>query len=302
MSADRRERAIRIALLQHECVLDREVNLQTATAMADEAADRGAQLIVTQELFDLPYFPQTEDEAHFALAESIPGPTSDRLCRFAAQRGVYVNASVFERRAPGVFHNTSLIIDGRGRIVGRYRKMHIPDDPRYYEKFYFAPGDLGFTTHVLPNCCVGTLICWDQWFPEAARLSTLAGAELLLYPTAIGSWDLTGDGRGGGDPPDVRQEEREAWQTIQRSHAIANGVFVASVNRIGIEGQLKFWGSSFVVDPAGRIIARAPADDPAVLVVDCDLAAIDRAREGWPFLRDRRIDEYGDLAQRMLDP
>jgi N-carbamoylputrescine amidase len=208
-------------------------------------------------------------------------------------RGVAVIASLFERRAPGVYHNTAVVFDADGREAGRYRKMHIPDDPLYYEKFYFTPGDLGFRCVETRHARLGALVCWDQWFPEAARLTALAGAELLFYPTAIG-WQFD-------EPAEVDAAQHDAWETVQRAHAIANGVFVAVVNRVGREGAVRFWGQSFVADPFGRVLARAPSDEEAVLVVGCDLGAIERVRRDWPFLRDRRIDAYADLARRLRD-
>jgi N-carbamoylputrescine amidase len=291
-------RAFRIALLQHGCGEDRAENIDVACEMIRQAAGRGAKLIVTQELFASTYFCQTEDAAHFALAEPIPGPTSRRLGELASELGVTISASLFEKRASGVFHNTSVMIGPDGNIADRYRKMHIPDDPRFYEKFYFAPGDLGFRVQRVEQATTGMLVCWDQWFPEAARITALRGAQVLLYPTAIGWW-TTPD--GGGETQDDRKQQIEAWQIIQRSHAIANGVFVAAVNRIGLEGEIRFWGSSFVADPGGVVIAEAPADEPAILLADLDLGRIDELREGWPFMRDRRVDAYDGLTQRYLD-
>jgi N-carbamoylputrescine amidase len=288
-----------IGLLQHACGPDRAANVAACERLARDAAGRGAELLVTQELFAGIYFPQVEDEARLALAEPIPGPTSDHLAALAHELGVHVSASLFERRAPGVFHNTSILLDPEGQIAGRYRKMHIPDDPRFYEKYYFTPGDLGFGAPAVGDWPVGMLVCWDQWFPEAARLTALHGARLLLYPTAIG-WHEAPDGRG--ETPEDRRRQLEAWQIMQRSHAIANGVYVAAINRIGREDELVFWGRSFVADPAGQIVAQAPADEPAALVVDCDGATIDAWRQGWPFFRDRRIDAYEPITRRLVNP
>ena len=286
---------LRLGLLQHACPVGAEPgqNLAKAEAMIRDAAGRGAQLVATQELFTSYYFCQAEDESRFALAEPIPGPTSQRLAELAKALGVVIAASLFERRAAGVYHNTSIVIDEAGRIVGRYRKMHIPDDPRFYEKFYFAPGDLGWQVHRTSAGDVGTLICWDQWFPEAARLTALRGAQVLLYPTAIGWYH--------GEEPEERPRQVDAWRTVQRAHAITNGVFVAAINRVGVEDDLQFWGSSFVCDPAGRVIAEASETDEQVIIADCDLSLIDQQRRAWPFLRDRRIDAYEGIDQRMLD-
>jgi N-carbamoylputrescine amidase len=286
--------SVRIALLQHACSPDKQANLDLAADLIRQAASRGATIVATQELFASRYFPQEEDEKHFDLAEPIPGPTTERLAALARELRIHLAASLFERRAPGIHHNTSVLIDPAGQIVGKYRKMHIPDDPRYFEKYYFTPGDLGFQVHHAGDLALGSLICWDQWFPEAARLTALRGAQLLLYPTAIG-WIPE-------DPPEVQQRQRRAWQTVQHAHAITNGVFVAAVNRVGVEGDIRFWGSSFVVDPTGQVIAEASPDRDEILLADLDLSLIPHVRQQWPFLRDRRIDAYGDLTQRYLDP
>jgi len=246
-----------------------------------------------QELFRSQYFCQTEDIQLFKLAETIPGPTTEALSKVARQRKVVIVASLFEKRAAGVYHNTAVMIDTSGKIVGKYRKMHIPEDPLYYEKFYFTPGDLGFQTHDTAYGKLGTLVCWDQWFPEAARLTALGGAQFLFYPTAIG-WLPDED-------PEVNEAQHSAWETIQRAHAIANGLYVVVVNRVGHEGKLTFWGQSFVADPFGRIIAKASADSEEVLVVECDLSRIEETRQNWPFLRDRRIDAYDGLRFRFGD-
>ena len=296
-------RSLKIALLQHACSPEKSANVNTCAEMIRDAAGQGAQLIVTQELFASQYFCQVEDDALFELAEAIPGPTSRRICELARELRVYISASLFERRAAGVYHNTSIMVEPTGEIIDRYRKMHIPDDPRFYEKYYFTPGDLGFRVQSLdlPSAPVktGMLVCWDQWYPEAARETALRGAEILLYPTAIG-WFHTDD-PSRGEPPETRKAQLAAWQTIQRSHAIANGVYVAAANRIGREGDLLFWGRSFIADPAGVIIAEALPDQPAVLMADLDLSKIEEQRRGWPFLRDRRIDAYDGLKYRYLD-
>ena len=294
----------RIALLQHACGEDVRANVDTCVDMIRDAASRGATLAVTQELFASRYFCQTEDDRHFALAEPIPGSTSQRMCDLAKELGIAISASLFERRSPGLYHNTSIMIDPDGAIVDRYRKMHIPDDPRFYEKYYFTPGDLGFRVQTVGDLHTGMLVCWDQWYPEAARLTALRGAELLLYPTAIGWYTVdvpASDAGTHGETAETRAQQVEAWRTIQRSHAIANGVFVAAANRIGVEDALRFWGRSFVVDPTGQIIAEAPADEPAVLIADLDLSLIETQRQGWPFLRDRRIDAYHPITARYLD-
>jgi len=283
----------RVGLVQMRCSADPAENLATAAARVEEAAERGAQVVCLQELFRSPYFCQREDAATFDLAEPIPGPSTDALGRVAAARGVVVIAPLFERRAEGVFHNSAAVIDADGSIAGVYRKMHIPDDPLYYEKYYFSPGDAGFRSFATRAGQVGALVCWDQWFPEAARLTALRGAEILFYPTAIG-WHPSEKAQHGA-------AQHGAWETIQRSHAIANGVFVAAVNRVGVEGGLEFWGASFVCDPFGRVLARASHDREEVMVVDCDRALIGETRRNWPFLRDRRIDAYDGLLKRYLD-
>ncbi|MEX2671845.1 MAG: carbon-nitrogen hydrolase [Phycisphaeraceae bacterium] len=275
----------------------RQRNLDHCCDMIRDAASKGAQLVATQELFLTEYFCQIEDEARFNLAEPIPGPTTQRLGELAKELGIEITASLFEKRAAGVYHNTSVMIGRDGRIIDRYRKMHIPDDPRFYEKYYFTPGDppgsLGWRAQQTTHAKTGMLICWDQWFPEAARLTAMHGAQVIFYPTAIGWFH--------GETDFDRQQQREAWQVMQRSHAIANGVFVAAINRVGTEGDLTFWGRSFVCDPGGVVLAEAPANDEAVLVVECDLNRIEALRRGWPFLRDRRIDAYQPLTQRLLD-
>lgn len=282
---------LRIGLIQMSCAADPAANLDKAASRIEEAAGRGATVICLQELFCTQYFCQSERNEMFDLAEPIPGPTTERLGSVAAAHKVVIIAPIFERRAQGVYHNSAVVIDELGRIAGLYRKMHIPDDPGYYEKFYFAPGDLDFIAHRTSRGLLGVLICWDQWFPEAARLTALAGAQILFYPTAIG-WSPE-------MAPAVRTRIQNAWETVQRGHAIANGVFVAAVNRTGIEGDIQFWGNSFVADPFGEVIARADAAKEETLLADCDLNLIEETRRNWPFLRDRRIDAYQDLTRRF---
>jgi N-carbamoylputrescine amidase len=294
MAKKTKSNTVTVGLVQMSCDLEPAANLKKAIARIGEAAKKGAQIVCLQELFRSQYFCQTEDVALFKLAETIPGPTTEALGKVALQKKVVIVASLFEKRAAGVYHNTAVIIDASGKITGKYRKMHIPDDPLYYEKFYFTPGDLGFQSHDTSYGKIGALVCWDQWFPEAARLTALSGAQLLFYPTAIG-W-----------LPDEEDEmnlvQHSAWETIQRAHAIANGVYVVVVNRVGKEGKLNFWGQSFVADPFGRIIAKASSDKEEVLVVECDLDKIEETRQNWPFLRDRRIDFYTPLSARFLEP
>ena len=282
-----------VGLVQMTCEPEPKTNLKKAIAGINDAAKRGAQIVCLQELFRSQYFCQTEDIELFKLAETIPGPSTEALSKVARQRQVVIIASLFEKRAAGVYHNTAVLIDTSGEIAGKYRKMHIPDDPLYYEKFYFTPGDLGFKSHDTAYGKLGTLVCWDQWFPEAARLTALGGAQFLFYPTAIG-WLPD-------EKPEVNEAQHSAWETIQRAHAIANGVYVVVVNRVGPEGKLTFWGQSFVADPFGRIIAKASADQEEVLVVECDLTRIEETRQNWPFLRDRRIDAYDGLRFRFGD-
>ena len=296
-------RTLQLALLQHACPFgaSKEDHLATCERLIRQAAVDGAQLIVTQELFAGHYFCQVEDESLCDLAEPIPGPTSRHVASLASELGVTISASLFEKRTAGVYHNTTATFGPAGDLIGKYRKMHIPDDPRFYEKYYFTPGDLGWQTFEHDNgqqpARVGTLVCWDQWFPEAARLTALKGAELLLYPTAIGYYNDAEQ----GEPADVRQQQLAAWQTMMQSHAIANGVFVAAANRIGKENDLTFWGSSFVCGPDGKVIAQASPDTEAVLHAELDLDAIETQRRGWPFLRDRRIDAYQALYKRVDD-
>jgi N-carbamoylputrescine amidase len=282
-----------VGLVQMRCGEDPQKNLERAIEGIEEAARRGARIVCLQELFRSPYPCQSEDADRFDLAEPIPGPTTDALCKLAGARGVALVASLFERRAEGLYHNTAVAIDADGRLLGRYRKMHIPDDPLYYEKFYFTPGDLGFKSFAMRDARAGILVCWDQWFPEAARATALAGAQILFYPTAIG-WQFDED-------ESVDAAQHDAWETVQRAHAIANGVFVVAVNRVGREGGIRFWGQSFVCDPFGRVLARASSGEEEILVVECDLGLVERVRRSWPFLRDRRIDAYSDLSLRFRD-
>ena len=282
---------LRIALVQMSCEAEPRRNLDKALARIEEAAARGAKVVCLQELFRSRYFCQSEDARNFDLAEPIPGPTTEALSAAAAARKLVIVGSIFERRAEGVYHNTAVVLDADGRLAGHYRKMHIPDDPHYYEKFYFAPGDLDFTAHRTAHATVGALVCWDQWFPEAARLVALAGAQIVFYPTAIG-WERS-------EVESVRHRQLQAWETVQRGHAIANGMFVAVANRVGAEDSLEFWGNSFVIDPFGEVIAHAGAGGEEILLADCDLGLIEETRRNWPFLRDRRIDAYGDLLRRF---
>jgi N-carbamoylputrescine amidase len=280
-----------VGLVQMRCSDDREENLAKAVARAEEAAGRGARIVCLQELFRSHYPCQSEDERRFDWAETIPGPSTEVLGKVAARCGVSIVASLFERRTDGLYHNTAVVLDPSGRVASLYRKMHIPDDPLYYEKYYFAPGDTGFPSVALGGARVATLVCWDQWFPEAARLAALAGAQVLFYPTAIG-WQFD-------EGAEVDRAQHDAWETAQRAHAIANGVFVVAVNRVGREGDVRFWGQSFVADPFGRVLARASSSEEEILVVECDLAQVERTRRLWPFLRDRRVDAYDGLLRRF---
>jgi N-carbamoylputrescine amidase len=272
---------------------DPRANLAKAMGRIEDAAKKGAQIACLQELFRSRYFCQSENHQNFKLAETIPGPTTEALGELARKNEIVIVASLFEKRSAGVYHNTAVVIDADGGIVGKYRKMHIPDDPLYYEKFYFAPGDLGFPSFDTRYGRVAALVCWDQWFPEGARLAALSGAEMVFYPTAIG-W-IPNEARA------VAQNQRAAWQLIQRSHAVANGVFVASVNRVGREGKIKFWGQSFVAGPFGEVVAQASGEREQVLLARCDLGKIEETRQNWPFLRDRRIDAYGAIQSRFLE-
>jgi len=283
-----------LGLVQMRCEPDPDVNLEKTITAIHKAAAAGAQIVCTQELFRSHYFCQRQDPAVFDLAEPIPGPTTEVLAGAALATETVVVASLFERRSSGVYHNTAVVFDTDGSLVGTYRKMHIPDDPLYYEKYYFTPGDLGFRAFDTRYGRIGVLVCWDQWFPEAARLTALQGAEVLLYPTAIGWHPREKEEHGAA--------QHDAWETIQRAHAVANGVFVAAVNRVGHEGPvnggLEFWGQSFVSDPFGVILGKTTADREELLVVPCDRRRLEDVRRNWPFFRDRRIDAYGPLTQR----
>ncbi len=290
--------SVTLGLLQHACSADPAANLRTTLAAAERAAKDGAQIICTQELFRSQYFCQNEDHANFQLAEPIPGPSTAAFQKLARKHRVVVIASLFEKRASGLYHNTAVIIDADGALLGSYRKMHIPDDPLFYEKFYFTPGDLGFRAWQTRYGKIGVLICWDQWYPEAARLTAMQGAEILFYPTAIG-WHP-------GEKAEYGVNQHGAWETIQRAHAVANGCFVAVTNRIGLEQPLggdglEFWGQSFVAGTSGQILGKASVNQPENLLVTVDLAKVDVTRTHWPFLRDRRIDAYGDLTRRFSD-
>ncbi|HYV27217.1 MAG TPA: carbon-nitrogen hydrolase [Candidatus Eisenbacteria bacterium] len=297
MNTSSSARIIQVGLLQNACSPDPEKNLKTALSVAESAASQGAQIICTQELFRSQYFCQSEDHRFFQLAEPIPGATTEAFQKLAQRKAVVVIVSLFEKRAAGVYHNTAVIIDADGSILGRYRKMHIPDDPLFYEKFYFTPGDLGFQAWQTRYGKIGVLVCWDQWYPEAARLTAMQGAEILFYPTAIG-WHPAEKTEHGA-------RQHDAWEMIQRSHAIANGCFVAVPNRVGHEklagDGIQFWGQSFVAGTSGEILARATVDQDEVLIVPVDLNQVDVTRTHWPFLRDRRIDAYGDLTKRLVD-
>lgn len=288
----------KIGLIQMRCSHDPAENLGKASVMLRSAAHKGANVACLPELFRTPYFCQKEDAALFDLAETIPGPTSEALSNLAKETGMAIVGSLFERRLPGLYHNTAVVFDADGMALGIYRKMHVPDDPLFYEKYYFTPGDTGFKTFDTRFARIGTLVCWDQWFPEGARLTALQGASVLFYPTAIG-WHPR-------EKTEVGVAQHSAWETIQRSHAIANGCYVAAVNRIGHEGPsdggLEFWGASFVSDPFGRVLHRASHDQEEVVVVECDLKHLEEVRRNWPFLRDRRIDAYGGLTQRAGNP
>jgi N-carbamoylputrescine amidase len=291
-----RDSRFRIGLVQMTCSTDPEANLQKAIEKTREAAAKGAEIVCLQELFRSHYFCREENADLFDLAETIPGPSTEALAAVARDLQVSIVASLFEKRAQGLYHNTAAIIDADGSLIGLYRKMHIPDDPLYYEKFYFTPGDLGFQNFETRYSRIGVLVCWDQWYPEGARITSLQGANVLFYPTAIG-WHPAEKAQHG-------EAQLDAWRTIQRAHAISNGVFVAAVNRTGYEGSpengLEFWGNSFVSDPFGRVIAQASTDREETLVVECDPKQMDEVRRNWPFLRDRRIDAYAPITNRWL--
>ncbi len=293
-----RSRLVRVGLVQTRCGPDPAANTDHAVTRTREAAAKGAQIICLQELFTSQYFCQAEDHAFFQLAESIPGPTTDIFAKLAGELGVVIVASLFEKRAHGLYHNTAAILDADGTYLGKYRKMHIPDDPLFYEKFYFTPGDLGFRAWDTRYARIGVCVCWDQWYPEAARLTAMHGAEILFYPTAIG-WHPSEKSAHG-------TRQHSAWETVQRGHAIANGCYVAAANRVGHEAPsggdgIEFWGGSFFCDPSGEVLAKASADKEEILIATADLGALDVQRTHWPFLRDRRIDAYGDLTRRFVD-
>ncbi len=284
---------VKVGMIQLKCTADKASNVRITHQKITEAASMGAEIICLQELYSTLYFCENEDYENFKLAEAIPGESTEALQKLAKQHSVVIIASLFEKRTKGIYHNTVAVIDAGGEYLGMYRKMHIPDDPGFYEKFYFTPGDLGYKVFKTKFATIGTLICWDQWYPEAARLTSLMGAEILFYPTAIG-WALTQDEA-------TNTEQFNAWQTIQRSHAVANGVHVVSVNRTGKEGGMQFWGGSFVSNPFGSILWQAPQLEETVHVQEIDLSLTDYYRSHWPFMRDRRIDSYGDIQKRFVD-
>lgn len=287
--------AIPVGIVQMSCTASKEENTRKAMQLTREAAAKGAKIVCLQELFSSLYFCDTEDYSHFALADTIPGPVTDAWGALAAELKVVIIASLFEKRAQGLYHNTTAVLDADGTYLGKYRKMHIPDDPAYYEKFYFTPGDLGYRVFSTAYGTIGVLICWDQWYPEAARITSLMGAEILFYPTAIG-WATSQDDA-------TNREQYNAWQTIQRSHAVANGVHVVSVNRVGVEqdGAMRFWGGSFVSNPMGTLLYQASHEEEVVEVVQIETALTDQYRTHWPFLRDRRIDSYQPITKRYID-
>ena len=286
---------VNVGLVQMSCTANKNENIEKAIAKTREAAAKGAQIICLQELFTSLYFCDVEDYDNFNLAEPIPGPTTAALQEVSKELGVVIIASLFEKRAQGIYHNTTAVIDAGGEYLGKYRKMHIPDDPAYYEKFYFTPGDLGYKVFKTKFATIGVLICWDQWYPEAARITSLMGAEILFYPTAIG-WATNQD-------EETNKEQYGAWQTIQRSHAVANGIHVVSVNRVGFEqeGRMKFWGGSFIANPFGSLIVQASHDNEEIIVKELELDKTDRYRTHWPFMRDRRIDSYEPITKRYID-
>ena len=286
---------VQVGIVQMSCVKDKAANLKKAVTKIQEAAAKGAQIVCLQELFTSLYFCDTEDYGNFGLAESIPGPTTESLQTIARENNIVIIASLFEKRAQGIYHNTTAVLDADGTYMGKYRKMHIPDDPAFYEKFYFTPGDLGYKVFETKYAKIGVLICWDQWYPEAARITSLMGAEILFYPTAIG-WSTAQDEA-------TNEEQYNAWFTIQRSHAVANGVHVVSVNRVGLEqeGAMKFWGGSFISNPFGRVLYQATHDQEEVVVQELDISKTDSYRTHWPFLRDRRIDSYQPITKRFID-
>ena len=284
---------VKVGTIQMSCSAEKGDNIQKTIVKIREAAAKGAQIICLQELFTSLYFCDVEDHDNFLLGETIPGPTTDALSFVASECNVVIIASLFEKRAHGLYHNTTAVIDADGKYLGKYRKMHIPDDPGYYEKFYFTPGDLGYKVFKTRYATVGVLICWDQWYPEAARITALMGAEILFYPTAIG-WATHQDEA-------TNVEQYNAWQTIQRSHSVANGIPVVSVNRVGYEGDMKFWGGSFISNPFGTLLYKASHDEEETVVTEIDTEKSERYRTHWPFLRDRRIDSYGTITKRYID-
>jgi N-carbamoylputrescine amidase len=297
-SSQKKPATVLLGLIQTRCSPHPKENFARTAAKISQAAKQGARIICTQEFFTSQYFCQSENHDNFKLAEAIPGPTTAALQKLARRHRVVIIASLFEKRAAGIYHNTAVIIDAGGKYLGKYRKMHIPDDPLYYEKFYFTPGDLGFRSWPTRHGNLGVCICWDQWYPEAARLTAMQGAQILFYPTAIG-WHPS-------EKEEYGVNQHAAWEIMQRSHAVANGCFVAAVNRVGLEkpvggAGIEFWGQSFVVAPSGQILARASVDKEEILLVPVDLSQVDFARTHWPFLRDRRIDAYGDLTKRLID-
>jgi N-carbamoylputrescine amidase len=298
MKKREKSRVVKLGLLQARVLADPAENLKRTLALAEKAAKQGAQIICTQELFKSYYFCQEENHENFKLAEPIPGPTTEAFQKFCKKHDVVAIVSLFEKRAAGVYHNTAAVIDADGTFLGIYRKMHIPDDPLYYEKFYFTPGDLGFKAFQTKYAKIGTLVCWDQWYPEAARLTAMQGAEILFYPTAIG-WHP-------GEKEEYGKDQQSAWQGIQVGHAIANGCYVAAVNRVGHENPaggagLEFWGQSFVAGTSGQILAKGSQDKEEVMIVEIDLDKVDTTRTHWPFFRDRRVDAYSDLTKRLID-
>jgi N-carbamoylputrescine amidase len=292
-------KTVKVGLVQMSCSDKPDENMQKALKLTLDAIDKGAQVICLPELFRSRYFCQSEDDAHYALAEAIPGPSTEPISQLAAEHDVAIIVSLFEKRTAGLYHNTTAVVDGKKGYVGKYRKMHIPDDPRYYEKYYFTPGDLGFQSFVTGAGNLGVLVCWDQWYPEAARLTALKGAEILIYPTAIG-WHPE-------EKAGIGERQHEAWELTQRAHAVANGCYVLSINRTGFEpdptgnGGIDFWGQSFAVAPDGRVLARGPVDAEAILELELQTSEIEAFRIGWPFLRDRRIDAYEDITRRFSD-
>ncbi|HEY8401385.1 MAG TPA: carbon-nitrogen hydrolase [Cytophagaceae bacterium] len=287
------EKKVRVGLVQVSCTKNPKENFEKTVSKIREAAQKGAQIVCLQELFMSLYFCDVEDYENFKLAEAIPGPTTEAFQALAKELNVVIIASLFEKRTNGIYHNTTAVIDAGGEYLGKYRKMHIPDDPGYYEKFYFTPGDLGYKVFDTKFAKIGVLICWDQWYPEAARITSLMGAEILFYPTAIG-WSIHQDN-------ETNEDQYNAWQTIQRAHSVANGVHVVSVNRVGTEGEMLFWGGSFISNPFGKLLYKAPHDKEEVHVQELDLNKTDFYRTHWPFMRDRRIDSYSPIEKRFID-